>query len=115
MEEIQIVKTAAILGIVIASLLVPIHAWPGSVDDVIFLNRVQEYETIVDATLVTQEGKRIPIPKGTTLNIAGFTRDEAFVISRSDRPNGFIAKMDIAPRNGTPGVREETIREETVK
>jgi hypothetical protein len=115
MEKRQIIKRAAILGVVISWLLVPIYAWSASIDDVIFLNRVQEYETIVDTTLVTQEGKRIPLPKGTKLNVAGFTRDEAFIISRSDRPNGFLAKMDIAPRSGSPRVPDETIREETVK
>ena len=115
MEEIRIIRTAAMLGVVICSLLVPMYARPGSIDDVIFLNRVQEYETIVTTTLVTQEGKRIPIPKGTKLNIAGFIRDEAFVISRTDRPNGFVWRNDIAPRRGSSGGREGTIREETLE
>ncbi len=107
--------TAIVLGFIICSVLVPIRAWPASIDDVVFLNRVQEYETIVSTTLVTQEGKRIPIPKGTRLNIAGFTKDQAFVISRTDRPNGFVWKDDIAPRRPPSGDREGTIREETVE
>ncbi len=115
MKAIPIHKMAAISGVVIWLLLVPIHAWPASIDDVVFLNRVQEYETIVSTTLVTQEGKRIPIPKGTTLNIAGFTRDEAFVISRTDRPNGFVWKDDIAPRRRSSGDREGAIKEETLE
>jgi len=115
MEVIWIIRRAAILGVVISLLLVPIYARPGSIDDVIFLNRVQDYETIVDTTLVTQEGKRIPIPKGTKLNIAGFTRDEAFVISRTDRPNGFVWRDDIAPRKRSSGGSEGTIREETLE
>jgi hypothetical protein len=108
-------KTAAILGIMICSLLVPICARPATIDDVVFLNRVQEYETIASTTLVTQEGKRIPIPKGTRLNIAGFTRDDAFVISRTDRPNGFVRKEDIAPTRRSDGATEGTIREETLE
>jgi hypothetical protein len=115
MKNIRIIRMAAILGLVISSLLVPMHARPGSIDDVIFLNRVQDYETIVTTTLVTQEGKRIPVPKGTRLNIAGFTRDEAFVISRTDRPNGFVWRDDIAPRRRSPGAGEGTIREETLE
>ncbi len=116
MKATRLGKTAAvILGLTTCLLLVPIHAWPASLDDVVFLTRVQEYETIVDTTLVTQEGKRIPIPKGTTLNVAGFARDEAFVISRTDRPNGFVWKDDIAPRRRPPNGGEGTIREETVQ
>ncbi len=116
MEKIRISKRRiALLGVVISSLLVPMPARPGSLDDVMFLNRVQDYETIVDTTLVTQEGKRIPIPKGTRLNIAGFTRDEAFVVSRTDRPNGFVWKNDVAPRGRSSGDKEGTIREETLE
>lgn len=115
MKQRQVIKRAAILGVAISSLLVPLQTRAGSLDDVTFFNRVREYQTIVDTTLVTQEGKRISLPTGTRLNVAGFTRDEAFVISRSDRPNGFVAKADIAPRDGAPRIREETIREETVK
>jgi hypothetical protein len=115
MDKIPIIRKAALLGVVVFSLLVPMRARPGSIDDVIFLNRVQDYETIVTTTLVTQEGKRIPIPKGTKLNVAGFTRDEAFVISRTDRPNGFVWKDDIAPRRPSPGGGEGTIREETLE
>ncbi len=107
--------TAVVLGFTIYLLLIPIPVRPASIDDVVFLNRVQEYETIVNTTLVTQEGKRIPIPKGTRLNIAGFTQDEAFVISRTDRPNGFVRKDDIAPRRRPAGDREGTIKEETVE
>ena len=108
-------KRTAILGLMIGSLLIPIRAWPASIDDVVFLNRVQEYETVVSTTLVTQEGKRIPIPKGTRLNVAGFTRDEAFVISRTDRANAFVWKDDIAPLRPPSGMKEGPIKEENME
>ncbi|MGH7773893.1 MAG: hypothetical protein ACREQA_16845, partial [Candidatus Binatia bacterium] len=69
----------------------------GNIDDVTFLTKVQSYEAIVNTTLITQEGKRLPIERGTKLNVAGFTRAEAFVISRTDKPNGFVRREDIAP------------------
>jgi hypothetical protein len=108
-------KGAVILGFIIYSLLVPISARAATIDDVVFLNKIQEYETVVSTTLVTQEGKRIPIPNGTRLNIAGFTRDQAFVISRTDRPNGFVPKEDITPRRRPSGAGENTIKEETLE
>lgn len=36
------------------------QAWAATIDDVEFLTRIQTYETIVNTTLVTQEGKKIP-------------------------------------------------------
>ena len=91
------------------------QAWAGTIDDVEFLTRIQTYETIVNTTLVTQEGKTIPLDRGTTVNVAGFTKTEAFVISRTDRPNGFIKKADLAPARRSnlpesPPIREQTIQ-----
>jgi len=82
---------------------------------VTFLNKVEVYETIVDTSLITQEGKRFPIAKGMRLNVVGFTTTEAFVISRMDKPNGFVRKTDISPIRGESGIREEIIKEETLK
>ncbi len=79
------------------TLLVSTYARAGNIDEVTFLIKVESYEAMVNTTLVTQEGKRIPIERGTRLNVAGFTRTEAFVISRTDKPNGFVRKDDIAP------------------
>jgi hypothetical protein len=116
MEAIRTAKrTVAISGLVIHLLLFPMYALPATIDEIVFLNRVQEYETIASTTLVTQEGKRIPVPKGTRLNIAGFTRDDAFVISRTDRPNGFVRKEDIAPLRPSSRAGEGPIREETLE
>src|SRR5512142_622504 len=104
-------KDFSALGLLLAALLMPMEASAGDINDVTFLTRIQVYETTVDTTLVTQEGKRVRIPKGTRLNIAGFTKDEAFVISHSDRPNGFVWKDTIAlkgPARSLPGpIREE--------
>ncbi len=108
-------RKAAVLGCFICLLLAPISVRAATLDEVVFLNRIQEYETIAATTLVTQEGKRIPIPTGTRLNVAGFTRDQAFVISRTDRPNGFVPKEDIASRSGPAGAREGTIKEQTLE
>src|SRR5713226_748061 len=80
------------------------QAWAATIDDVEFLIKIQTYETIVNTTLLTQEGKKIPIDKGTRVNVAGFTKTEAFVISRIDRPNGFIRKSDLAPASGSNAV-----------
>ena len=68
-----------------------------SLDDVIFLRKIETYEAAKETTLVTQEGKKTPIKKGTILNVAGFTQNDALVVSRKDKPNGFIKRTDIAP------------------
>jgi hypothetical protein len=82
------------------SLLLAAGASGASLDDVVFLRKVEAYEAAKGTTLVTQEGKRAPIQKGTILNVAGFAGEDAFVISRKDgRPNGFIKRTDIAPVN----------------
>ena len=101
-----------VFGILVFVLVPP--AWPASIEDVTFLTRIQVYEAVADTTLVTQEGKRIPIDKGTRINVAGFTSTEALVVSRSDRPNGFIRRTDIAPALGSnlpepPRIKEETL------
>jgi hypothetical protein len=90
-------KKGLALFFILLALLISPDTWTGNIDEVTFLVRVEPYEAIVNATLVTQEGKRIPIERGTRLNVAGFTKTEAFVISRTDKPNGFIRKDDIAP------------------
>lgn len=78
-------------------ILVSARAGAGDLNEVTFFSKVQPYETVVDTTLVTQEGKRIAISKGTTLNVGGFAAGEAFIISRKDKPNGFVKRTDIAP------------------
>jgi len=108
-----IMKT--LIGFVLLVAIADSQAWAATIDDVEFLTRIQTYETIVNTTLVTQEGKRIPLDKGTTVNVAGFTKTEAFVISRTDRPNGFIKKADLAPSRRSnlpesPPIREQTIQ-----
>jgi hypothetical protein len=85
---------------VVLSLFASFTVWAASIDEVTFLTKVQSYQSVNDTTLVTQEGKRLPIKKGTVLHVAGFTRNEALVISRKDKPNGFIKKTDIAPAKG---------------
>jgi hypothetical protein len=116
MDKRQTAKTRFLMLCVIAfGSLFPHPARPASLDDVTFLTRVEDYETIVDTALTTQEGKRIPLAKGTRLNVAGFTATEAFVISRLDKPNGFVRKADIAPVRGQPRLREGTIKEEPLK
>lgn len=104
-----------LIGAVLLNLVcfIPLHGHAMDIDEVIFFTRVQTYEAIVDTTLVTQEGKRIPIAKGTRLNVAGFTKAVAFVISRSDKPNGFVSKADVAPL-GRRSYNEPKIREETL-
>ena len=74
--------------------------WAASIDEVTFVTKVQSYQASKDTTLVTQEGKRFPITKGTVLNVAGFTQNDALVVSRKDKPNGFVKKTDIAPVKG---------------
>jgi hypothetical protein len=76
-----------------------LRAWAGNIDDVTFLRKIQVYEAVVDTTLVTQEGNRIKITKGTRLNVVGFTPVEALVVSRKDKPNVFVRRNDIAPVN----------------
>jgi hypothetical protein len=88
--------------------------WAASIDEVTFLSRIQVYETVTNTTLVTQEGKRIPLDRGMRVNVAGFTETEALVISRSDRPNGFIRKADITPAFAPSTVDSPRIREETL-
>lgn len=88
------------------ALLISLQTWAATIDEVTFLTKVEAYETLVDTTLVTQEGKKIPVEKGTRLNVAGFTSTEAFIISRTDKANAFVRKSDIAPARGS-GFREE--------
>jgi hypothetical protein len=115
MRRLQISgKTIALLAPLVLAGLLPRPAWTGNIDDVIFLKRIEVYETTVSTTLVTQEGKRIPIAKGTRLNIAGFDGDEALVISRTDRPNGFVWRDTIAPIGASSPSRPGTIKEETL-
>lgn len=88
----RVVPTALILVF-----LLGLRTWAGSIDEVTFVKKIQTYETVVDTTIVTQEGKRIKVTKGTRLNVAGFTSTEAFVVSRKDRPTGFVKREDIVP------------------
>jgi len=96
--------------LIVLACLLPLDAQPASIDDVTFLKKIETHEAIVDTTLVTQEGKRIPITRGTRLNVAGFTETEAFVISRKDKPNGFVRKKDIAPIKRPSRIKEETLK-----
>ena len=89
-------KRVAIAFMLLTS-LVSLKAWAADINEVTFLNKVQTYEAVVDTSLVTPEGKRILITRGTKLNVAGFTASEAFVISRKDKPNAFVKRADIAP------------------
>ena len=88
--------------------------WAASIEDVTFLTRIAVYETVANTTLVTQEGKRIPLDKGTKVNVAGFTETEALVVSRRDRPNGFIRKTDLAPPMRPNLLEPPRIKEETL-
>jgi hypothetical protein len=105
----------AVLGLaVFLAIAVDGAAAAATIDDVRFLERVEAYEAIVDTTLVTPEGKRVPIDRGTRLVVAGFTDREALVISRSDRPVGFVPKEDIAPAvrpliGEAPAIRERPL------
>ena len=101
--------TSAILALILGP-----PTWAASIEDVTFLSKIQVYETVADTTLVTQEGKRIPLDKGTKVNVAGFTATEALIVSRSDRPNAFVRKADIVPISGSnvpgpPHIKEETL------
>jgi hypothetical protein len=88
-------KTWFILSLTVLAFLVSLKVWAGDIDEVTFLKKVQTHVTIVDTVLVTQEGRRIPITKGTKINVAGFTKTEAFVISRRDKPNAYVKRTDI--------------------
>ena len=108
-----------IMKTLIVSLLLAViagsPAWAATIDDVEFLTRIQTYETTVNTTLVTQEGKKIPLDRGTMVNVAGFTKTEAFVISRTDRPNGFIKKTDLAPARRSNSMEFPPIEEQTIQ
>jgi hypothetical protein len=108
-----IVKTILLALVVLSSRVDP-QTWAATIDDVRFLNRIETYETIVDTILVTQEGKRIPIDKGTRVNVAGFTETDAFVVSRIDRPNGFIRHADLVPVARSRTMEPPLIKEETL-
>ncbi|MFQ5852466.1 MAG: hypothetical protein ACE5JU_18035 [Candidatus Binatia bacterium] len=90
-------KKWVIASLIVLASLISFKAWAGDINEVTFLTKVKTYVAIVDTTLVTQEGRRIPITKGTKLNVAGFTRTEAFVISKKDKPNAYVKRTDIAP------------------
>lgn len=89
-------KRVAIVFMLLTS-LVSLKVWAADINEVTFLSKVQTYEAVVDTSMVTPEGKRIPITRGTKLNVAGFTASEAFVISRKDKPNAFVKRAAIAP------------------
>jgi hypothetical protein len=108
-------KNLLILCLIILAWLLPLGGRAQSIDEVTFLGKIEIYETVVDTTIITQEGKRFPIARGTRLNVAGFTATEAFVISRMDKPNGFVRKSEISPLRGSSGIREETITGEPLK
>jgi hypothetical protein len=106
-------KVMWIVSVILAATVGPASG-AASIEDVTFLTRIQVYETVANTTLVTQEGKSIPLDKGTKVNVAGFTATEALVVSRSDRPNGFIRKEDLAPSMQPhipepPRIKEETL------
>jgi hypothetical protein len=88
--------------------------WAATIEDVTFLTKIQVYETTANTTLVTQEGKKFPLDRGTKVNVAGFTETEALVVSRSDRPNGFIRKADLTPSAGSNTLEAPHIKEETL-
>ncbi len=106
-------KLAVIFFLVVPWLAVS-QLLAATIDEVKFLPRIERYEAIANTTLVTQEGKRIPIDRGTRVNVVGFTATEAFIISRSDRPNGFIRRADLTPLGRSqvdpPRIKEEPIR-----
>src|SRR5919109_2873080 len=104
-----------ILCLIILGWLWPLDCGAQSIDEVTFLNKIEVYETVADTTLITQEGKRFPIAKGPRLNVAGFTATETFVVSRMDKPNGFVKKTEISPVTGSSRIREETITTEPLK
>jgi len=106
-------KTMLLLSVLLAS-IAGSQTWAATIDDVEFLARIEAYETTVNTTLVTQEGKRIPLDKGTRVNVAGFTKTEAFVISRTDRPNGFIRRADLVPARRSNTLEAPHIKEQTI-
>ena len=108
-----VMKRMLIVFVVLVSIAAS-QTWAATIDDVRFLTRIEAYETIVNTTLVTQEGKQIPLDKGTRVNVAGFTETEAFVISRTDRPNGFIRKADLAPVRRSNAMEAPRIKEQTI-
>jgi hypothetical protein len=108
----QTIKMASVVFVMLAGS----QLLAASIEDVRFLTRIETYEAIVNTTLVTQEGQKIPITRGTKLNVAGFTETEAFILSRSDRPTGFIRKRDLAPSfDSSGGMEEPRIKEETIR
>jgi hypothetical protein len=109
-----VLKTTWIVSLLLAS-MAGSQIWAATIDDVKFLTRIEAYETVVNTTLVTQEGKRISIDSGTRVNVAGFTETEAFVISRTDRPNGFIRKADLVPTGRSNALEAPRIKEETLR
>ena len=108
-----VIKERWILFAILVLIIGP-PTWAASIEDVTFLTRIEVYETVANTTLVTQEGKRIPLDKGTKVNVAGFTETEALVVSRSDRPNGFIRKADLAPPMSPNILEPPRIKEETL-
>ena len=103
------------IGVMTLAGLVAARTWAASIEDVTFLNRIQVYETVANTVLVTQEGKMMPLSTGTKVNVAGFTENDALVVSRSDQPNGFVRRTDLAPimrsqsPEKPPRVKEETL------
>lgn len=108
-------KRMALLAFLVMPLLAVSGPMAATIDEVKFLPRIERYEATVNTTLVTQEGKRIPIDRGTRLNVAGFTSTEAFIISRTDRPNGFIRRVDLAPLGPSRTIDPPRIKEETIR
>jgi hypothetical protein len=98
----------------VLALTIGSSTWAASIEDVTFLTRIQVYETVTSTTLVTQEGKKIPLDKGTRVNVAGFTATEALIVSRSDRPNAFVKRADIVPSRESNALEPPRIKEETL-
>jgi hypothetical protein len=105
----------ALVIFLLAASMAASHIRAATIDQVKFLPRIEPYQATVNTTLVTQEGKRIPIDKGTRVNVAGFTATEAFIISRTDRPNGFIRRGDLAPLARSQALDAPRIKEETIR
>jgi hypothetical protein len=109
-----LLKPMFIVSLLLALITDP-EVGAATIDDVTFLTRIEAYEAIVNTVLVTQEGKRLPIDKGTRVNVAGFTETEALVVSRTDRPNGFIRKSDLTPAQRSNALEAPHIKEETLR
>jgi hypothetical protein len=63
---------------------------------IIFLPSPILYRVARDTTLVTKNGTRHTILKGTKVHVAGFTRDDnVFVVSRLGNPDGFIPRSSL--------------------